>query len=106
VRAFGAAVTPASTGTLGVTEAALAAAAEDFGHHVHRRPLAVLRPGTASDVVEVVRFGRARGLRVVARGAGHSVDGQAQVRGGVGSTTNPGPNHLEEHFVSHPRRRS
>lgn len=79
----GAVTLPAFVGGISVRDGDLAAAARDFGHHVHRRPLAVLRPGSAFDVAEIMRFGRAHGLPVVARGAGHSVDGQAQVQGGI-----------------------
>ncbi len=57
--------------------------ADDFGHLVHRRPLAVLRPGSVDDVVAMVRFARERGLQVTPRGQGHSTFGQAQLAGGV-----------------------
>ncbi|MEV4625763.1 FAD-binding protein [Micromonospora sp. NPDC049523] len=74
---------PELVGTLGTGARELADAAVDFGHQVHRRPLAVLRPGNAADVAAIVRFGRENGLTVVPRGEGHSVDGQAQVRDGI-----------------------
>lgn len=74
---------PAFDGVLGTSDADLAAAADDFGHLVHRDPLAVLKPGSAADVASLVRYARERGLAVVPRGAGHTVDGQAQIRDGI-----------------------
>jgi cytokinin dehydrogenase len=65
------------------TGSACDAMAEDFGHMVHRRPLAVLRARSVDDVVAVVRFARERRLQVAPRGQGHSTFGQAQVRDGV-----------------------
>lgn len=57
----------------------LEAAADDFGHIVHTRPLAVLRPGSVADVGRLLR--RAGRVPVVARGRGHSTFGQAQTDG-------------------------
>jgi cytokinin dehydrogenase len=65
------------------TGSACDAMAEDFGHIVHRRPLAVLRARSVDDVVAAVRFARERRLQVAPRGQGHSTLGQAQVSGGV-----------------------
>ncbi|WP_181770489.1 FAD-binding protein [Amycolatopsis pittospori] len=79
----GAVALPELAGTLSVRERDLADAERDFGGHVHRRPLAVAFPATAVDVATLVRFGRAHGIPVVPRGAGHSVDGQALVSGGI-----------------------
>ncbi|QWF85420.1 FAD-binding protein [Amycolatopsis sp. CA-230715] len=62
---------------------ALDAAARDFGGHVSRKPAAVVRPGSVDDVVAVVRWAGEHGMPVSARGAGHSMNGQAQVDGGV-----------------------
>ena len=64
-------------------EGAFAAAADDFGHVVHRRPAAVLRPGSVADVVAMVRYCDAHGVRAAARGRSHSGFGQAQVAGGL-----------------------
>jgi FAD/FMN-containing dehydrogenase len=72
-----------------VTDAeARAQAADDFGHIVHRTPWAVLVPGGVEDIVAMVRFARAQGLKIAAsRGRGesqsHSTFGQAQVEGGI-----------------------
>lgn len=64
-------------------EASLAAAGDDFGHIVTRRPAAVFEPGSVEDVVAIVRLARERGIHVVARGQGHSTYGQSQVEGGI-----------------------
>ncbi len=74
---------PALDGELVTDPADLAAAADDFGHLVHRRPLAVLRPGSARDVVELVRYARRHRLPGAMRGQGHATNGQAQVGDGV-----------------------
>src|SRR5215203_3637649 len=74
---------PAFDGVLLLDDASRAAAADDFGHLVHRQPLAVLRPGSVDDVVKLVRFARRNNIEVAARGQGHSTQGQAQVEAGV-----------------------
>ncbi|PNG23850.1 FAD-linked oxidase [Streptomyces cahuitamycinicus] len=74
---------PSLRGVLSTRDADLDAVARDFGNRVHHRPLAVLRPADPADVAAVVRFGRDCGLAVVPRGAGHSVDGQAQAKDGI-----------------------
>ena len=74
---------PPLDGTLTTDPAALAAAADDFGHIVHRTPVAVLRPGSVEDVVKMVRFARAHGIRVAGRGKGHTAFGQSQADAGV-----------------------
>src|ERR671939_98027 len=74
---------PDFDGVLLLDEASRTAAADDFGHLVHRQPLAVLRPGSVSDVVKLVRFARLNNIKVAARGQGHSTQGQAQVEAGV-----------------------
>src|SRR5919205_345146 len=74
---------PSFAGQLLLDDASRAAAADDFGHLVHRQPLAVLKPGSVNDVVELVRFARRNNIQVAARGQGHSTQGQAQVEAGV-----------------------
>ncbi len=59
------------------------AMADDFGHIVHRRPVAVVRAHSVDDVIAVVRLARERRLQVAPRGQGHSTFGQAQVSDGV-----------------------
>jgi cytokinin dehydrogenase len=74
---------PSFDGSLLTDGASLAAAADDFGQLVHRQPTAVLKPGSVNDVVEMVRFARRNGIKVAARGQGHSTQGQSQVEAGV-----------------------
>ena len=71
------------SGTLLFDDAARQAAADDFGHIVHRLPTAVLKPGSVEDIVKLVQFANRRGLKVAMRGNGHAMFGQAQVDGGV-----------------------
>jgi FAD/FMN-containing dehydrogenase len=74
---------PRLDGELLVDEESRAAAADDFGHDVSRRPRAVLRPGSVRDVQRMVRYCRDRRIPVAARGQGHSTRGQAQVEAGL-----------------------
>lgn len=62
---------------------ALAGAADDFGHVVHRAPYAVARAGSVADVVEVCRYASGAGIPVVARGCGHATSGAGQAAGGI-----------------------
>lgn len=73
---------PSFDGQLLDDETSLAAAARDFGHHVGLKPMAVLRPASASDVVQLIRLARQHHIPVAARGQGHSTSGQSQVEGG------------------------
>jgi len=74
---------PPLDGTLATDPASLASVADDFGHIVHRTPVAVLRPGSVEDVVKVVRFARQHGIRIASRGKGHTAFGQSQTDAGV-----------------------
>jgi cytokinin dehydrogenase len=74
---------PDLDGVLRTDAATLAAFADDFGHIVHRTPIAVLQPASVEDVVNAVRFCRRHDIQVVARGQGHSTGGQTQVQGGL-----------------------
>lgn len=74
---------PGLDGALLTDEATLAAAADDYGHQIARTPRAVLRPGSYDDIARMVRFARKHGIKVAARGQGHSTYGQAQVEAGV-----------------------
>ncbi|MFD3455247.1 FAD-binding protein [Streptomyces sp. NPDC058691] len=80
---------PPLDGSLLTDDASLTAAADDFGHVVHRRPVAVLRPGSVDDVVAMVRFCNRHGLKVAPRGQGHGTNGQAQADGGLVIETAP-----------------
>jgi FAD/FMN-containing dehydrogenase len=62
---------------------ALDAAANDRGHIVRRRPIAVLRAASVDDVIRMVRYAGERGVRVAMRGQGHSHYGHAQVDDGL-----------------------
>jgi cytokinin dehydrogenase len=62
---------------------ARAAAAEDFGHLVHRAPEGVLLPGSSEDVAAAVRWAAERGRRFAAQGNRHSVYGRAQALDGI-----------------------
>ena len=71
-------------GRLSVDPADLREASGDFGGFTHAgEPLAVYHPRDAGDVATLVRAAYSSGLRVSARGHGHSISGQAQVPGGV-----------------------
>ena len=77
------------SGTLLFGDAERQGAADDFGHIVHRMPIAVLRPGSIEDVVKLVQFANQRGLKVAMRGNGHAMFGQAQVDAGVVIDSSP-----------------
>lgn len=74
---------PPLDGVVLTDESSLGAAADDFGHIIHRRPWAVLQPGSIDDIVAMVRFARRHRIQVAARGQGHSTYGQPQVAGGL-----------------------
>ncbi|HZS19839.1 MAG TPA: FAD-binding protein [Pseudonocardiaceae bacterium] len=74
---------PELAGQLVYDESRLRWAAEDFGHVIHHRPRAVLRPGEIADVAAIVEFAAKAGLTVAAHGGGHSTYGQAQTSGGI-----------------------
>ncbi|KAF0917103.1 hypothetical protein E2562_016909 [Oryza meyeriana var. granulata] len=60
-------------------------ASRDFGGLTSGEPLAVFHPRGAGDVAALVKaaYGSAGGIRVSARGHGHSISGQARAAGGV-----------------------
>ncbi|MGQ0840048.1 FAD-binding protein [Actinokineospora sp.] len=62
---------------------ARAAAADDFGHIIHRRPIGVLEPCSADDIAATTRWAGLTGRRVAARGQGHSLYGRSQVDDGI-----------------------
>src|SRR5215468_8805312 len=70
-------------GELSFDDAALQAAADDFGRVVHKKPAAVLRPGDAQDIAKLLQYANRQGLKVAMRGQAHSFFGQTQVEGGV-----------------------
>lgn len=70
-------------GTVHTDERVLSAYATDFGGVVTRRPSAVVRAGSVEDVVAAVRWAGAHDRPLVARGAGHSMNGQTLLDGGI-----------------------
>jgi hypothetical protein len=72
-----------SIGKLLLDDGARETYANDYGGIVHKRPLAVLLPGSVDDIVQMVRLARRHRLRIAARGQGHQPFGQAQVESGI-----------------------
>jgi len=61
----------------------LAVAADDFGHIIHKQARAVLKPASVADIAGLMRWAGWRGLKVAARGQGHSTYGRAMIEDGV-----------------------
>ena len=61
----------------------LAMAADDFGHIIHKRPWAVLKLARSADIAGLMRWAGSRGMKVAARGEGHSTYGRAMVDEGI-----------------------
>jgi len=59
------------------------AAAQDFGRLVHKQPRAVFRPTSSADIASLIRWAGSRGLKVAARGQGHSIYGRALTEDGI-----------------------
>ncbi|XSC48007.1 FAD-binding protein [Bradyrhizobium sp. RDT10] len=59
------------------------AAAHDFGRLVHRQPRGVLKPASAADIASLMRWAKGQGIKVAARGQGHSIYGRALVENGI-----------------------
>ena len=74
---------PPVTGEVTSDPAALSAAADDFGHLIHRTPRYVLKPASVADISAIVAWAASQGLKVAARGQGHSNYGRPMVQGGV-----------------------
>jgi FAD/FMN-containing dehydrogenase len=74
---------PPVSGELATDPAALSAAADDFGHVIHRTPRYVLKPASVADISAVVAWAASQRLKVAARGQGHSNYGRPMVQGGV-----------------------
>ncbi|KAH6779088.1 cytokinin oxidase 3 [Perilla frutescens var. hirtella] len=72
---------------MNTTPIAIEEASNDYGNIVHEIPSAVLQPSSVQDIVDLIKSSNrsvsAAPFTVAARGAGHSVRGQAMVRGGV-----------------------
>ncbi|MET9324296.1 FAD-binding protein [Streptomyces sp. NPDC003038] len=85
---------PGLAGTLETSPAVVESFGKDFGHlwdGPGDKPWAVLRPGGIDDIVTIVNYARANGIKVAVNGQGgtggdiesHSVYGQARVPGGI-----------------------
>lgn len=75
-------------------------AADDFGHLVHRRPQAVLKPESTTAICSVLKRATERGLSVAARGQGHSIYGRAMAdividMGGLATVHHVGAEHVD-----------
>src|SRR5262245_53510598 len=71
------------SGEVSFQEAAVHMTPDDFGHVVHKKPIAVLRPGDAQDIAKLMQLANRQELKVAMRGQGHSFFGQTQVAGGL-----------------------
>ena len=68
---------------LSCDQAARNEAAHDFGRLIHKTPRAVARPASGADVASMIRWATSRGLKIAARGRGHSIYGRALSEDGV-----------------------
>lgn len=60
-----------------------AEAADDFGRLIHRKPRAVATPASSADIANLIRWAGGRGLKVAARGQGHSIYGRSLGEDGI-----------------------
>src|SRR5260370_6736546 len=74
---------PPTTGDLSCDPGVRGAAAQDFGRLVHKQPRAVFRPTSSADIASLMRWAGSRGLKVAARGQGHSICGRALTEDGI-----------------------
>jgi cytokinin dehydrogenase len=74
---------PSLDGQLKTDAASLEPYANDVGHYIHNSPWAVLLPGSVRDIQKAVQFCRRHGIKIAARGQGHTTHGQSQVSGGL-----------------------
>jgi cytokinin dehydrogenase len=74
---------PALDGVVVTDDAVRTADSSDEGNIVHRRPWAVLRPGSVDDIAAMIRYCRQYAIQVAARGEAHTVYGQSLVEGGL-----------------------
>ncbi|GCD97006.1 FAD-binding protein [Embleya hyalina] len=68
---------PRLDGELLLDEPSRQAVAVDNGNLTRVVPRAVLHPGSTADIQTMIRFARRNGIKVAARGAGHTTDGQS-----------------------------
>ncbi|HEV7650904.1 MAG TPA: FAD-binding protein [Actinophytocola sp.] len=74
---------PQLDGDLSFDQAARDAAADDFGHIVHKTPEAVLTPGSADDIAATISWAAQCGRTFAPQGQGHSNFGRAEAENGV-----------------------
>ena len=74
---------PALDGTLAFDDASRQAFSRDHGNYIFRQPLAVLRPGSIKDIVQMVKYANRHQLQISMRGQGHSRSGETLVEGGI-----------------------
>jgi cytokinin dehydrogenase len=74
---------PPMDGQLCFDQVARGAAAEDFGHIVHKAPDAVLIPGSDTDVAAAIKWVSDRGRTLAPQGQSHSVFGRSEAQDGV-----------------------
>jgi len=74
---------PSLDGVVLTDPGSLAPYSTDAGSSVHETPVAVLLPGSVSDIQKMVRFCARHGIRVAARGQGHTTFGQSLVECGL-----------------------
>jgi cytokinin dehydrogenase len=74
---------PRLSGNVSLDPEVRAAAAHDFGRLIYRQPRGVLRPASAADIASLMRWAKGEGVKVAARGQGHSIYGRALVSDGI-----------------------
>ncbi|WP_275187175.1 FAD-binding protein [Bradyrhizobium sp. CSA112] len=74
---------PPLPGNVSLDADARAATAHDFGRLIHRQPHGVQRPTSGADIASLMRWAKGQGVKVAARGQGHSIYGRALVENGI-----------------------
>jgi cytokinin dehydrogenase len=74
---------PSLPGNISLDQDARAATAHDFGRLIHRQPHGVLKPASGADIASLMRWAKNQGVKVAARGQGHSIYGRALAEDGV-----------------------
>jgi cytokinin dehydrogenase len=74
---------PSLPGNVSLDPDVRASTAHDFGRLIHRQPRGVLRPASGADIASLMRWAKVQGVKVAARGQGHSIYGRAQVSDGI-----------------------
>jgi cytokinin dehydrogenase len=70
-------------GNVSLDADARAATAHDFGRLIHGQPRGVLKPASGADIASLLRWAKGKGVRVAARGQGHSIYGRALSKDGI-----------------------